>query len=173
MQNNNIKKMVQLSLFTTIALTIFVAESYLPVLVPIVGVKLGLANIVTLIVLMLWGWKEAFLVLVLRVILGSMFTGTMVSLLYSLGGGILCLVFMTIAKMICKKKMVWLISIIGAITHNIGQLLVAWLILGNKAVFFYFPVLLASGIITGIFTGVGTQVLILKNVHIQRLFQDT
>lgn len=158
----NIKKMVQLSMFTTIALTIFVVESYLPPLAPIPGIKLGLANTITLIVLALWGWKEGMLVLFLRILLGSMLTGNVISCCFSLGGGILCFLVMSLLKNIVPQKMIWLLSVIGAIFHNIGQLLVACIVLGSSSVFWYFPILLTSGIITGTFTGVAAQYVVIR-----------
>lgn len=156
----NIKKMVQLSMFITIALTIFVIESYLPPLAPIPGIKLGLANTITLIVLALWGWKEGMLVLLLRIFLGSMLTGNAISSCFSLGGGMLCFLIMSLLKNIVPHKMIWLLSVNGAIFHNIGQLLVACAVLGSRSVFWYFPILLTSGIVTGIFTGVAAQLVV-------------
>lgn len=158
----NIKKMVQLSMFTTIALTIFVVESYLPPLAPIPGIKLGLANTITLIVLALWGWKEGMLVLFLRILLGSMLTGNVISCCFSLGGGILCFLVMSLLKTIVPQKMIWLLSVIGAVFHNIGQLLVACIVLESSSVFWYFPILLTSGIITGIFTGMAAQYVVVR-----------
>ena len=79
--SKSVKHLVMLALFTTMALTIFVVEAQIPVPVPIPGVKLGLANVITLIVLVVYRPRDAFAVLVLRILLGSMFTGTPVSLL--------------------------------------------------------------------------------------------
>lgn len=158
-----VKKMVQLSMFVTIALTIFVVESYLPPLAPIPGIKLGLANVVTLIVLVLWGWREGLLVLFLRILLGSMITGNALSCCYSFGGGMLCFLVMALLKNIFPKNMIWLLSVIGAVFHNVGQLLVASLVFGSKDVFWYFPILLTSGIVTGIFTGVAAQYVVTKH----------
>lgn len=165
-----LKKMIQLSLFVTIALTMFVIESYLPPLVPVYGVKLGLANIITLLLLMIWGWKEALCVLLLRVFMGSMLTGQVVSLLYSLVGSICAFLIMILAKKLFGKHQIWFISVLGGILHNIGQIIVACLILNSTAVLVYLPVLLISGIITGFFTGMVVQSLILKQVQINRLF---
>ena len=80
----DIKKMTALAMFSVIALTIFTAESMIGPIVPIPGIKLGLANIVTLLVLVLYGPKEALFVLIVRILLGSMFGGQMVSFFYSL-----------------------------------------------------------------------------------------
>lgn len=165
------KKMVILSLLTTIALTIFVIESYLPPLLPIPGIKLGLSNIVTLLVILLWGFKEGALLSFMRITLASIFAGQMMSFIYSLSGGILCLLAMcTFKRIFLKEDMIWLISVIGAIFHNIGQIIAACVFLSNLSLLMYFPVLLISGIVTGSFTGVAVQYLVRKNKIIKNLF---
>ena len=111
--SKSVKHLVMLALFTTMALTIFVVEAQIPVPVPIPGVKLGLANVITLIVLVVYRPRDAFAVLVLRILLGSMFTGTPVSLLYSLTGGVFCFLGMALLCKLLQKKHLWFISIVG------------------------------------------------------------
>lgn len=149
----SVKKMTTLALFTTIALTIFLLESFIPPLVPIPGIKLGLANIVTLILLVRASWKDALFVLIARILLGSIFAGQMMSLLYSLAGGLICLLVMAVIHHILGKRMLWFTSILGAIAHNTGQITVAAAVLGSGYVFYYYPYLILSGVITGLFTG--------------------
>lgn len=144
-------------MYTTIALIIFVFESALPSLIPIPGIKLGLANIVTLWLLLTTNFKETFLVLLMRMILGSIYAGQIVYFAYSLSGGILCLIAMFIVHKILGNENIMITSIIGAIFHNIGQLLMAFLILQSVSVFSYFPVLMVSSVITGSFTGLCTK----------------
>lgn len=151
------KRMTLLAMYTTIALTIFVAESALPVLLPIPGVKLGLANIVTLWLLMNGTWKDALCVLMVRIILGSIFTGQMVSFAYSLTGGLFCLAAMLVIHHILGKEQIVITSIVGAIFHNIGQTLTAFVILQSVSVTAYLPILLLCGVATGIFTGLCTK----------------
>ncbi|MDE6312591.1 MAG: Gx transporter family protein [Lachnospiraceae bacterium] len=153
----NTKKLTLLAMYTTIALTIFVAESALPPLLPIPGVKLGLANIVTLWVLLSGSFKDALCVLLLRIVLGSIFAGQMVSFAYSLSGGLLCLLVMALLYCLLGEKQLITISIMGAVFHNIGQLLMAWGILQSLSVFIYLPILLVSAIATGAFTGMCTK----------------
>lgn len=86
----SVKKMTVLSLYTAVALILFVVESVIPMPVPLPFVKLGLANIITLIVLVCYSPKDAFLVLMLRIFLASVFYGQIVYLVYSIAGGILC-----------------------------------------------------------------------------------
>lgn len=147
------KKLTALALFTTIALTIFILESFIPPLVPIPGIKLGLANIVTLILLVNSCWRDALIVLVMRILLGSIFAGQMMSFFYSIAGGLVCLLVMALLNRILGAKLLWFTSIMGAIAHNTGQLLVAAAVLGSGYVFYYYPYLILSGIITGLFTG--------------------
>lgn len=149
----NTKKITSLALLTTIALTIFMIEAAIPTLVPIPGVKLGLANIVTLFVINQYGTQDAAIVLIMRIILASIFGGQIVSFMYSLCGGFLCLIVMTVINKILMGKLVFLTSIFGAIAHNVGQILVAYGILSMSGIFAYLPYLMISGIITGLFTG--------------------
>lgn len=165
-----LNKMVQLSFMITMALTIFVIEAYLPPLAPIYGIKLGLANVITLLAIMLWGWKEGLIVFFLRVLLGSMLTGQMISFSYSFVGGGFAFIIMVIGKKIFGKRLTWFISALGGVFHNIGQVLIACILLSNVAVMVYLPVLLITGVITGVFTGLVVQILILQNTQIKKLF---
>ena len=130
--------MTVLAMFSVIALTIFTAESMIGPIVPIPGIKLGLANIVTLLVLVLYGPKEALFVLIVRILLGSMFGGQMISFFYSLTGGILCWLVMSLISALLKKKFLVLISMCGAAAHNIGQILAAIVITHSISVVAYF-----------------------------------
>ncbi len=147
------KKMTRLALFTAIALIIFTVESALPALAPIPGIKLGLANIITLVVLQHMSTKDALIVLIMRILLATFFFGQALSLLYSLAGGICCLIIMHFINQLLGGKYIYLTSIAGAIAHNIGQLSIAFLITQVEGVFIYLPFLLISGIVTGLFTG--------------------
>ena len=151
------KKLAFLALLTAIALTIFVIEAQIPPLVPIAGVKMGLANVITLFALVTLGRKEAFTVMTLRVILGSIFAGSVVSFMYSAAGALVCFVFMAIAAYVLKRDMVWFISVIGAIGHNIGQIAIAAALTKTVQVVWYLPILMISAVITGVFTGLVTQ----------------
>lgn len=148
------RRITMLGLLTTIALTIFMIESALPALSPIPGIKLGLANIVTLFILLRFQVRDAVLVLFIRIILASVFAGQMVSFLYSICGGVLCLAVMALVNRLLDKKFIFLTSVFGAIAHNIGQVLAAYFVLGMSGVFVYVPFLLLSGVVTGLFTGV-------------------
>ena len=152
-------RLTRLALLTTIALIIFTVEAQIPVPVPIPGVKLGLANVVTVYAAFTMLPGEALMILLARIILGSLFTGNMLAMLYSLGGGALCiLVTLPLARLLARDQM-WIASIAGAVFHNLGQIIVAALVMKTAAVFVYLPPLLISGVITGTFTGLAAQAL--------------
>ncbi len=150
-----INKLVMLGFFTSLALVISVFEGMLPQFVPIPGVKLGIANIITLFLVLNADKRSALAVLTVRVILASIFGGQIVSLFYSLFGGILCFIAMCITNALLKGKPVWFISVVGAVFHNIGQITAA-VILMSWTVIYYFPFLLISGCVTGFLTGLLT-----------------
>jgi heptaprenyl diphosphate synthase len=154
----DIKKMAVLAMFSVIALTIFTVESMIGPIVPIPGIKLGLANIITLLVLVLYGPKEAVFVLIVRILLGSMFGGQMISFFYSLSGGVLCWLVMSLINMLLKNQFLVLTSMCGAAAHNIGQIFAAIVITQSISVVAYLPILMISAMITGCFTGLAAQV---------------
>ncbi|BAH06217.1 Gx transporter family protein [Clostridium kluyveri] len=171
---NKTKKLVFLSFLVGMALVIYIIEAQIPVLFP--GIKLGLSNTVSLATLILLGWREALLVMLLRTLLGSMFNGTMTAFMFSIAGGILSNLVMIILYKYLKNSMsLWTISICGAIFHNIGQLLIASIIIQDFKIYIYLPVLLISAIITGYFIGWCTKFLMdnLSKIPIFKSFLDS
>lgn len=154
------KQLSLMALLTAIALAIHVAEAQIPAPVPIPGVKLGLANIVTVYAIFSLGAGPALMILVARILLGSFFAGQIMSLFYSLAGGLLCYVVMLLLRRVLTAKQIWIASVLGAIAHNIGQILVAIVVTGTPAIVSYLPILLISGIAAGLFTGVAAQYLV-------------
>ena len=149
----NTHKLTSLALFTALSLGIFALESAIPPLVPIPGIKLGLANIITLVVLKFYSPKEAFCVLFLRILLSSVLFGQAMSLLYSLAGGLCCFLIICLCDRLFSGHFLYLTSVFGAIFHNLGQLAVAYLLTSVPGVLAYLPFLILSGILTGLFTG--------------------
>lgn len=154
------KRLTELSLAAAIALIIFVIELQIPNLSPIAGVKLGLANIVTVYGVYRYRWWEISLVLLVRIILGSFFCGNPSAILYSLSGGVLCLLGMLLLKRIIPRSRLWICSVLGAVLHNTGQIAAAVLIMRTFAVAAYLPFLTVSGCIAGAFTGMCGQLLL-------------
>lgn len=155
----NTKKLCRLALLTTIALTIFMVEAQLPTLAPIPGMKLGLANIVTIYAIYTYTPLEALLVLLCRILLGSIFSGQMVSFLYSLCGGLLCFAVSVLLRRFVPVKQLWAVSVVGAMCHNLGQILAATVLMQTVTVFYYLPPLLLCSLVTGAFTGLCAQFL--------------
>lgn len=148
-----IQKLTSLALLTALALMIYTLESLLVPIVPIPGIKLGLANVITLIALKRYGFRDAALILLCRIFLASAFFGQAIGLAYSLAGGFLCLLVMTLFHHLLGGGYLPLTSILGAIAHNVAQLAIAWLITRTGGVFVYLPFLMISAIVTGLFTG--------------------
>lgn len=148
-----VKKLTVLALFTTLSLAIYAVESAIPPLVPIPGFKLGLANIITLILLRNASAKDAFLVLIARILLSTLLFGQALSLLYSLAGGTLSLAFMMLGTKLLQKKLFFLTGALGGLAHNMGQLAMALIVTSTPGVAAYLPFLILSGILTGLFTG--------------------
>ena len=153
------KRLTRIAMLTAIALTIFMIEAQIPALVPIPGIKLGLANIVTVFAVFLLGPADTFCILLCRVLLGSFFAGQLMTLFYSLGGGLLCYLIMLVLRKIVTPQQIWVCSVLGAIAHNVGQICVAIVVTKTPALIAYLPILLISGIVAGIFTGLCAQFL--------------
>ena len=147
------KKLCILALLSAVALSIWAAEGLIPPIVPLPGIRLGLANILLLLTLYLYGRRETALVLAVRLVLGAALAGTLMSFLYSLAGGLLAFAVMALLKPRVRETKVWALSAYAAEAHNLGQLLCARLLLGTPGIWWYLPALMLSGILTGLFTG--------------------
>ena len=156
------KRLTRMAVLTAVALTIFIVELQLPNLTPIPGVKLGLANIITVYAIFALGPVDTLGILLARILLGSIFSGQMMALFYSLAGGLLCYLVMLVMRKLFTQKQIWICSVFGAVAHNIGQITVAILITHTPALIYYLPVLMVSGIIAGIFTGLCAQFVVNK-----------
>lgn len=158
-------------MLVALALALSYAERFIPLqlVVPFPGVKLGLANIVTLIALYLLGYPYAFGILIPRCILGAVFGGGITGLLFSLTGGLLAMTVMSLAR---KSKLfsIYGVSILGAAGHNVGQILAAMVLMNSPYVAAYLPYLLLVALATGAATGAaGAGVLrALKTVPISK-----
>lgn len=151
-----------LAMFAALSFGIYALETLIPNPIPIPGIKLGLSNIIVLVVLNRYGCKEASLVLVVRLLLSMLLFGTLLSLLYSAVGGILCLGVETVLDKLFKKKYIFITAAFGALFHNIGQLIVAFIITRSPGMLIYVPYLVIAGIITGFLTGLCAFLVIKK-----------
>lgn len=153
------KKLTLLAALTAVALTIFIAEAQIPPIVPVPGVKLGLANIITMVTMLVLGRKEAGAVLAVRLILGSAFAGGFSALMFSVAGGAAAYLVMCLLIKVFPEKLVWVVSVLAALAHNAGQLAVAIWVSGTPGLIVWAPALIAAGIVTGVFTGLGAMYL--------------
>ena len=156
------------AVLAALALALSYMESFFPLalIVPLPGVKLGLANIVTVFALYQLGAAPALCILVARCLLGSLFAGYAAALLCSLLGGVLAmLVMMALTRL--RGLSVYGVSIGGAAAHNIGQMAAALITLGNTAVLGYLPFLLAVSLFTGALTGFVSALLLRAMSHVK------
>lgn len=151
-------KVAILSLF--IAFTLIL--SYIEFLIPIsygFGLKLGLANAAIVAILYVFSLKEALLVNIVRILISGFLFGNMMSIAFSLSGGVSSCIIMALFKKI-KGVNIITVSILGAVSHNIGQLLAAYVITRVPGLVFYLPTLMIGGIITGILIGILSKIVI-------------
>ena len=161
----SLSNITKCALFAALAVIIFAVEACVPVPVAIPGVKLGLANVVTLVAVYLFDKRQAFAILIVRIILGNLITGQIMAMLYSFSGGMLCYIITVALMPFFKDNTIWALGTIGAIFHNIGQLVCAYFMLGSGSLLYYGFVLTIAAIVTGSFTGLCVQYVILhKNI---------
>ena len=173
MEHKSVKRMVFLAIMTSSAIIIHFIESLFPLPFILPGIKLGLSNAVSLVVLYIYGPISAFIILIIRVLLSSFLYAGLSGVIFSLAGGVLSLSVMVIIWRLREKGF----GIVGASTaggvfHNIGQILAAYAVLRTDSVFFYLPVLIISGTITGIATGILAGILVPRLNKVFNLFES-
>lgn len=146
------KKVAYFGVLTALALIFSYIETLIPIHFGIPGVKLGFANLIIVIALYKMGIKEAYTLSIVRVILAGFIFGNLFSILYSLAGGLLSLTMMAVLKK-TEKYSVFGVSMAGGVFHNIGQLIMAAIVLESFSIAYYFPILLVSGVVTGLLIG--------------------
>ena len=142
--------------FTALALMFSYVETMIPIQFGVPGIKLGLANIMIVIMLYKSSAKEALLLSIVRIMLSGFLFGNLSSILYSIAGGVLSLGIMTLLKKQGSFSVIG-VSVAGGVSHNVGQLIVAMLVVETYQVGYYFPVLLVAGVLTGLGIGVVSQ----------------
>lgn len=167
-----------MSALTAAALIIFIIEAQIPLPIAIPGVKLGLANTVTLFALFYSRVRDrgadnltttdAFLILVCRILLGAIFTGRLVTFIYSIAGGLLAFAAQTLMRKFVTGNQIWVCGAAGALFHNVGQIAAAILVTGTPAIAAYLPVLIIAGVVTGVITGFAAQFTLNRLALIRR-----
>ncbi|MDR5657883.1 Gx transporter family protein [Serpentinicella sp. ANB-PHB4] len=171
-----IKQIIYLALLTTIGLALHILEGMIPN--PFLGIapgaKLGLANIIGLITLGIFGLKYALIVNVLRCIIAGLVIGAITSMFYSIAGAVVstCLMWI-IYRYLSKYFSLIGVSVFGALGHNIAQLLVAAAIINNIRIFVYLPVMMLTSIFTGIFIGITANYTLEKTrIHMKNIISN-
>ena len=152
----NLRELVFTALLVAMALGVSLIENMIPLPITVPGAKLGLSNMIILVTLIIFNFKRGFQVALLKSVLLMLVTGFGPSFLYSFAGAILSSITMGLALRYAKKYFSIIgISIIGAVSHNLAQIIVASYVLGSAMVFTYFPFLTFVAIVTGYFVGLG------------------
>lgn len=163
-------KTAWMGMFLAAALILGYVESLIPFSFGIPGMKLGLANLAVLLALYRIGTKEAFLVDILRIVLSGFLFGSLYSILYSMAGGVFSFLVMLLLKKTGQPGVIF-VSMAGGVSHNIGQLAVAALVVETKGLFYYLPPLMAAGAVTGLLLGV-TAERILRHRHLKQTYEE-
>jgi len=159
------KKTAVFALCVALAFTLSFLETLIPINIGVPGVKIGLANMVVLAALYLLDKRAAFAISMIRILIsGLLFTGAF-SLLYSFTGGILSFFVMLLA-MKSKRLSILGVSVLGGAVHNIGQIIVAAIVMQTPRIVYYLPVLLISGAIAGIAVGVVSKIVVERLIKI-------
>ncbi len=156
----NTNKIARISMLLSVSVVLGIIESYIPIFSSIPGIKLGLANIVIIYAIYKLSLKDAIYISILRVILiGILRTGLFsISFFFSLSGAILSIIVMYLVKN--TKMSIVGVSVCGAISHSVGQILIAILFLSNINVIYYLPIMLISSIVAGVIVGIISKRLI-------------
>lgn len=153
------KRLATVSVLVSVALVLSFVESRIPAFVAIPGIKVGLANIAVIFALYKLGIPYAAAISVLRILLVSLLFGSAVSLMYSAAGALLSFLVMLFMKHLTPASTV-AVSVVGGVCHNIGQILVACIVMQTNIIAYYLPFLLLSGTLAGIAVGVCSAMLI-------------
>ena len=153
------KKVAMLGLTIALAMIMSYIEALVPLSFAVPGIKMGLANIVIIFVLYKIGTKEAILVSLIRVILVSLLFSNVMAMAYSIAGAVLSLSVMWVLKKTDKFSFVG-VSIAGGIMHNVGQIIMAVILLGTEQIALYLPVLIITGTVTGVVIGIVSGLVI-------------
>ncbi len=154
----DLKKVTNIALLTAMALAISLIEHMIPIPVPIPGAKLGFSNMIILLTLYFYGMKSALLVGVLKSFLLMLITGSVTAFFYSFAGAVLASLAMGLSLKLLNRFSSFVgISEIGAFFHNLGQILVAAIFMGNIKMLIYFPALVMMGVFTSFFVGLSVN----------------
>ncbi|MBR4754861.1 MAG: Gx transporter family protein [Lachnospiraceae bacterium] len=147
------RKIAYYGLLVALAFIFSYVESLFPINLGIPGVKLGLANLVVIVSLYIFGIREAAVISFIRIVLSGITFGSPAAMVYSLAGGVLSLLIMVIARKTNKFSTMG-VSVAGGVFHNVGQIIVAMIVLETQSLIYYLPVLIISGLVAGVIIGI-------------------
>ena len=156
-------RVAHFGVYTALALIFSYVETLIPINFGIPGVKLGLANLIIVVALYKMSLKEAYILSIVRVVLSGFIFANLFSIIYSLAGGLLSLSVMALLKKTNQFSVIG-ISMAGGVFHNVGQLIMAIIVLESFNIAYYFPVLIISGVVTGLLIGIISNEM-LKRLH--------
>ncbi|MBQ4237714.1 MAG: Gx transporter family protein [Ruminococcus sp.] len=157
--SEKVRKLTELAVLTAVSLIIFVIELQIPNPFPIPGIKLGLANIITVYAVYHYKAHEVAAMVAVRLLLGAVFSGNFMALIYSASGAFLCLVGMLLLRRFIDERHLWIASVLGAVLHNTGQMAAALIVTRTAQLLLYYPFLIVSGCLAGAFTGLCAQIV--------------
>lgn len=163
------KKIAYYGLFVALAFIFSYIETLIPINLGVPGVKIGLSNLVVMVALYLTGTASAFAISAIRILLTGFTFGNAAAMIYSFAGGILSLLVMIAAK---KTKVFSTlgVSVLGGVFHNVGQIIVAIIVMETTKLIYYLPVLMVSGIVAGVFIGI-LAAQVIKRLPINKINQ--
>ena len=151
-REQRVKKVANYGVLVTLALVASYVETLIPISLGVPGAKIGLANLITIVALFLMGWKDAFAISIIRIVLAGFLFGNLFAIFYSLAGALLSLLIMMLLKKLEFGTVA--VSCAGGVAHNIGQISFAVLLVENSRLFYYLPILLIAGVLAGIVIGI-------------------
>lgn len=163
MMKSKIQHMILLSLLASLAAVLSIFESMIPIPVPIPGVKIGLANVISMIVLYRFGVKSTIWVILMRTFIAFLFSGSFFGFCYSIIGSIFSLITMFLIRLIAPNFRIWIVSVFGALSHVFGQILFAMFLMQSKELIWYFPPLAAISIVSGTVTGMIVMIILQRS----------
>ncbi len=164
----DLKRLARDGVFTAVAVVIFVIELQIPELLPIPGVKLGLANTVTLAALFLLGPADAGAILACRILLGGVLGGNLMAVVYSAAGGAAAYLTALFLRGHVTERQIWVVSVFSALAHSLGQMAAAVAVTATPSLVLYLPAMLAASVVTGLLTGFAAQFAVARLGKIRR-----
>ena len=162
----NTRRLTTMAVLSALAVIIHVLEAQIPPVIPVQGVKWGLSNVITMYAVWALGGKDAIQILLVRILMGAIFADHFTVIFYSMAGGMLATLITIGLKHIVSENLIWTVGILAAVGHSLGQLAVAVFINGAVTALIFLPVLLICSLLTGLLTGLCSQIMIKRGKNL-------